>query len=100
MVVLRIRLSDHAFYVGLQVRSGAKGLRLKTNAGAIDHNVITQSAAKNGRMIAHGVSMAQVGRTKQIHRFGNFCLTISVYDLERFPTRKIVFSNIGFHRDI
>jgi hypothetical protein len=33
-------------------------LRLETNAGAIDENVITQVTAKVGGVVAHGQSMA------------------------------------------
>ncbi len=65
-MVLRIRLRGRELFTVVQIRSGAKMLRLKTNAGAIDHNVITQSPAKNGRVVVHINSMAQVVGGKQI----------------------------------
>jgi hypothetical protein len=53
----------------LQIKSGRR-LRLKTNAGAVDENIVTQGTAKMDGMVAHEKSMARNGTKKQIHAIG------------------------------
>jgi hypothetical protein len=48
------------------VRKTAKNLRLKTNAGAVDENIVAQGAVHNGEMKAHEKIMAQNAWPKQI----------------------------------
>jgi hypothetical protein len=50
MMVLQMQDFDRKV-CGNSDQIGTRILRLKTNARAIDHNVITQSAAMNGRVV-------------------------------------------------
>jgi hypothetical protein len=70
MTVLQIRISSRDKATAFQVKS-VRNLRLESNAGAIDENIITQVTAKVGGVVAHVDSMARNITKKQIHDIGS-----------------------------